>query len=431
MLTRMLLVFCILISATMCVCLLPTAAFGDGTTVAVVIDGETVDFGEEQAPFLAESGRVLVPMRKIFETIGASVDWEDETHTVTAIKDSTTVVLKIGDKAAKKNNDVVELDQPPELVNGRTMVPLRFVGEALGAKVEWIDETKTVLLTIQSVEAVIGSPVTKKDNIKIAVVGNSFSQDAAAYLHDIAAADGVNITIANLYIGGCSLMTHWLCASGNINDYQYELNGKPLQKVSLKEALEMDDWNYVIMQQVSQNSGKEDTYYPYIEDLAKYIKEIEPGAELVIHQTWAYEKGSDHSGFGNYNGSQEFMFNMIKKAYDKAAVKVGKLTASDGTPLSKDNKPLRIIPSGKAFQNARANEIFNTTFKDGEKIRLNRDGYHASIDYGRYLLGALWYECFTGNKIENNTFRTSGSSKNELDILKKAAHDAAVEYGWQ
>ena len=54
------------------------------TPITVMIDGKTVDFGTDQVPFLASTGRVLVPMRKIFETMGAKIDWAEQTSTVTA-----------------------------------------------------------------------------------------------------------------------------------------------------------------------------------------------------------------------------------------------------------------------------------------------------------------------------------------------------------
>ena len=252
--------------------------------------------------------------------------------------------------------------------------------------------------------------------MKILAVGNSFSEDASKYVHDIAAADGIDLTIVNLFIGGCSLQTHWQNALTNATAYDYQLNGKPLEKkISIKEALESDTWDYVTMQQASHYSGLEETYYPYIENLAKYIRSLAPDATLLIHQTWAYEKGSSHGGFANYNNDQTTMFNAIIKAYDNAAKKVGLL---------------KIIPCGEAFQIVRANPIFDTTMNDRKTIRLNRDGFHASFTYGRYLLGAVWYECLTGNKIADNTFCPPDVAQSELGLLKKAAHEAVVKYGW-
>ena len=186
------------------------------------------------------------------------------------------------------------------------------------------------------------------------------------------------------------------------------------------------------MQQASNLSGNEYSYSPYIENLAKYIKEIEPNAELLIHQTWSYEKGANHYDWlPQYDGDPVKMFNALKSAYDKAAAKVGSLTLDNGMDVSLNKKPLKIIPAGKAFQNARANPIFDTTKGDGAVIRLNEgDGVHAGM-YGEYLLGAVWYEVITRNKIADNTFIPAGFDDSVSDILKQAAHDAVVEYGLQ
>ncbi len=87
------------------------------------------------------SGRFLVPMRAIFENLGATVDWDGATRTVTGIKDAIEVKLTIDDVNAYINDELIVLDVPATIEEGRTYVPARFVGEALGADVGW-DGTK-------------------------------------------------------------------------------------------------------------------------------------------------------------------------------------------------------------------------------------------------------------------------------------------------
>ena len=124
------------------------------------------------------------------------------------------------------------------------------------------------------------------------------------------------------------------------------------------------------------------------------------------------------------------MFNALTNAYNNAATNVGLLTLEDGTEISKNKQPLRIIPCGQAFQNARATTMFYSTFNDGKTPKLNRDGYHASFIHGRYLLGAVWYEAITGRNISANTYNP-GATTDELNVLKQAAHDAVIQFGWQ
>lgn len=262
------------------------------------------------------------------------------------------------------------------------------------------------------------------DHIKILAIGNSFSEDATSYVRDFALADNVNMTIVNLYIPSCSLQMHWENASADAKAYAYQLNGAAASKtVSIRDVLLEDEWDYVTLQQRSGDSGNGLTYYPYIEDLAKYVKTLEPMTELLIHQTWAYEKG--------FTQNQTLMFDSLKIAYDDAAERVGLLKLDNGTDVSLNNVPLRILPSGKAMQNARGHAIFDTTYEDGKSVRLIRDGYHASLYHGRYLLGAVWYEALTNKNVAENTFRPSNISDQELSILKESAHNAVVEYGWR
>ncbi len=113
--------------------------------VTVKLDGETLNF--EQPPVIIE-GRTLVPLRAIFEALGASVEWDDATKTVTSAKGNVTIKLTIGSNVLYKNGEAVELDVPAQIVGeGYTMVPARAIAESYGVIVDWDDSTKTVLLT--------------------------------------------------------------------------------------------------------------------------------------------------------------------------------------------------------------------------------------------------------------------------------------------
>ena len=92
-------------------------------------------------------GRTLVPLRAIFEALNADVVWDNNTKTVTGSKGSTTVVLKINSKTAQVNGKNTLLDVPATIVDGRTMVPARFIAESLGQKVGWAENLRTVLIT--------------------------------------------------------------------------------------------------------------------------------------------------------------------------------------------------------------------------------------------------------------------------------------------
>ena len=111
--------------------------------IRVKIDSDIIGFDSD--PFL-ENDRTFVPMRKIFEKLGATIEWDDATQTVTGIKGDTVIKLTIGKNIATINGQEKTLDAVPQLRNSRTMIPLRFVAEALGCKVDWSDSNNLVII---------------------------------------------------------------------------------------------------------------------------------------------------------------------------------------------------------------------------------------------------------------------------------------------
>jgi len=114
------------------------------TPISVYLDGTPLTF---DVPPQTIDGRILVPLRAIFEALGAGVDWNEATRVITATKDGTTVVLTIGSNTATVNGQSVTLDVPPQVIDGRTLVPLRFVAESFGVTVDWDGSTRTVTIT--------------------------------------------------------------------------------------------------------------------------------------------------------------------------------------------------------------------------------------------------------------------------------------------
>ena len=112
--------------------------------IKVVLDGKAMEF--DPAP-ISENGRTLVPMRAVFEAMGASVDWDADSNTVIAVRDDTAIQMQIGSPLAYINDEAYTLDVPGKVVRDRTMVPLRFIGEAFDCDVQWEGETRTVIIS--------------------------------------------------------------------------------------------------------------------------------------------------------------------------------------------------------------------------------------------------------------------------------------------
>ncbi|WP_152395297.1 copper amine oxidase N-terminal domain-containing protein [Paenibacillus guangzhouensis] len=110
-------------------------------SISIYIDGNQLYTDQ---PPVTIGGRTLLPLRAIFEGLSASVEWNERTKVVTAKRDDTTVVLKLGSKTATVNGQTVALDVPAQSVKNRTMVPVRFVSEAMGEEVDWNPSSKAV-----------------------------------------------------------------------------------------------------------------------------------------------------------------------------------------------------------------------------------------------------------------------------------------------
>ena len=237
--------------------------------------------------------------------------------------------------------------------------------------------------------------------MNILSIGNSFSCDAQRYINRIAKSDCVELTTFNLYIGGCPLSRHYRNMLSEAKAYSLEMNGVSTGfMVSLKEALLNRDWDIITIQQASPESTKYDTYQPYIDKLAAFVRECCPKAKIAIHQTWAYEDGSERiiNNFGY--ADHTIMFNELKNAYENAA---------------KDINADYIIPSGELMQNL---------IKRGV-TKIHRDTGHLSLGIGRYAAGLLWYKMITGNSVLNNTFSDFDEEilKEDITIIKECVEE--------
>lgn len=116
----------------------------DDATIMVYLNGEKLSF--DQPPVII-NGRTLVPLRAIFEALGAKVMWDDATKTVTATRGYTIVSLEIGKNYITIDGMAKELDVPAQIINSRTMVPVRAISEAFGCQVGWDAGTQTVLIS--------------------------------------------------------------------------------------------------------------------------------------------------------------------------------------------------------------------------------------------------------------------------------------------
>jgi hypothetical protein len=289
--------------------------------------------------------------------------------------------------------------------------------------------------------------VPQRDPVKLLTVGNSFADDATSYLPDIAKAGGRELVLFRANLPGCPLERHARHlglavarpdapeGSPYKNHPVLKISGKDM--VSLPEALGALDWDYVTIQQLSAFSFKADTYEPYAQQLVASIKKHSPGAQILVHQTWAYRE--DHKYFQRGDGfTQEKMCEQLSAAYGQLAKRYG----------------LRILPSGEAMQAARQTPRWqyrpdpDFDFKNpsagllpeqrgslniGWVWKKNQDGVeefildasHANVA-GRYLTACVFYEGLFGDDVREVSFVPESLLNEDAADLRRIAHSIVL-----
>ncbi len=150
--------------------------------INVTVNGQPVAF--EATPPMQVQGRVLVPLRGVLEQMGAYVGWDALTQNVSASKGDLALQMRIGSRVAQVNGRDVTLDVPARIIDGSTMVPLRFISEALGANVQWVEATQTVAIDTAITSAVPSQqpavPITQPSPSAVAI--STFTIDKNGYL---------------------------------------------------------------------------------------------------------------------------------------------------------------------------------------------------------------------------------------------------------
>lgn len=222
--------------------------------------------------------------------------------------------------------------------------------------------------------------------MKILAIGNSFSRDATAYLHQLLDSCGVESTVVNLYIGGCPLERHWRNIESGRAEYEYQRNGQIMERrVSIQQILEEEDWDVIVTQQASHDSGWAESYEPFLTLLTEYLRKAAPRAKLCLHQTWAYETDSWHDNFMRYHRDQALMYRKLTACYRDAA----------------QRHDMQLIPCGDVIQALRQEEPFR--YGEGG-MSLCRDGFHMHLIYGRYALGCTWARTLCGAELEKSAY---------------------------
>lgn len=136
-------------------------------SIVMTIDSDTAMISGKTVKLVAspviKDGRTLVPVRFVSENLGSDVDWNNDTREVTVSDGSNRIVLKIDSDNVSVNGVSYKLDVPAMIIGNSTMVPIRFVSESLGAKVEWNGDKKEITITMPLTIACWGDSLTYGD----------------------------------------------------------------------------------------------------------------------------------------------------------------------------------------------------------------------------------------------------------------------------
>ena len=154
--------------------------------------------------------------------------------------------------------------------------------------------------------------------MNILCIGNSFSEDACKYLHDMAAASGKDVFTLNMFIGGCSLETHAYNIFFNKPYYRMEYNGiddpELCREGTLQEALTEREWDVITIQQVSRLSGIYESFQPHLNRIIARVRDVCPNSKIMIHKTWAYDDYGKGWNLENYDNDRHVMHDRLTKA---------------------------------------------------------------------------------------------------------------------
>ena len=201
------------------------------TDVNSLNNGEVKTITLEEAPYINESGRTFVPIRAITESFGAEVSWDGEKREVTILNGEDRIVLTIDKAVATVNGEEAVMDSAPEIKGGRTFVPLRFIGEALGYNLNYVASTRQIVIDDTKIAFKYNDAVFTKAEVE------EFYNIYYQVSHDKGIANGAteeNIKMSALY-AALEAGINYVVVKGSFPEYGLDENGIADVNASIKQ----------------------------------------------------------------------------------------------------------------------------------------------------------------------------------------------------
>lgn len=304
------------------------------------------------------------------------------------------------------------------------------------------------LLVLLPAVALRAASSEARESLAVLTIGNSFADDATAFLPEMAKAGDKDLVIFRANLGGATMerhATHLRAFTADPNDpkgkpYRNRVHPKTgeRQDFSLPEALEAYAWDVVTIQQVSHLSFRPETFHPFVDELITAIRRHAPQAEIVIHEIWAYRE--DHEFFQKGDGfTPRAMYERVSAAYRQLAKEKGLrlLVVGDAFNLARQTRCWSFKPDDEldlsAFNEgelpSQENSLnvgwFWRKGEDGEAPKLHLDAIHSN-QAGRYLGASVWYLTLFGEDRVPDDFVPNGLDRLDAASLRQLAEAAVI-----
>ena len=277
-----------------------------------------------------------------------------------------------------------------------------------------------------------GAPARKR--LKVLMIGNSFSISCLKHLPSVAQSCGAELDLASLYIGGCSLERHWrnvetAATNAAFRPYRFDRvsDGRRVVEkgaANIPDALVLDKWDVVTIQQASHLSWDKSSYHPWGDRLVAKIRALAPQARIVVQETWSYTPWDRR--LAKWHMDQNEMYTKLHTAYVAFAAEYKFPVIPMGTAVQEWRRRLPV----KYTENSFGGDVVGGGDKPGARFKRNAankwtpacDVFHLNSPHGTYFQALVWAaSLFDGVDVTKCAYKPKGVTEAEAKLMREIA----------